>query len=123
MFLTLRNRLILVGVLVVAAVGASSSGAYLAEVHLEQEISTARRTSRHAAGIAIELARALATTFPAFAEALRAGEISEAHCKILVEKTRVVADEAVLGEIERRVLPKAKRLVALSSISRCLEGV
>ena len=34
----------------------------------------------------------------------------ETHCKILVEKTRVVADESVLAEIERRVLPKAKRL-------------
>ena len=97
---------------IVATVGATSSEAYLTEVHLEQELSTARRTSRYAAGKAIEVARALATTFPGFAEALRDGEVSEAHCKILVEKTRVVADESVLAEIERRVLPKAKRLAA-----------
>ena len=102
----------------VATVGATSSEAYLSEVHLEHEISTARRTSRYAAGIAIELARALATTFPGFADALRAGEVSEAHCKILVEKTRVVADDKVLAEIERRVLPKAKRLAAGKSVPR-----
>ncbi|HEY5136630.1 MAG TPA: DUF222 domain-containing protein, partial [Candidatus Nanopelagicales bacterium] len=49
---------------------------------------------------------------PGFAAALRAGEISDTHCSILVEKTRVVADETVLVEIERRVLPKARRLTA-----------
>ena len=77
----------------VAMVGPVSSQAYLPEVHLEHEISVARRTSRYAAGRAIEVARALATTFPGFATALRVGEVSEAHCKVLVEKTRVVADE------------------------------
>jgi hypothetical protein len=94
----------------VAMVGSVSSEAYLPEVHLEHEISVARRTSRYAAGRAIEVARALATTFPGFAAALRAGEVSEAHCKVLVEKTRVVADVSVLAEIERRVLPKARRM-------------
>ena len=93
-------------------VGPSSSEAYLPEVHLEHELSVAARTSRHAAGRAIEVARALATTFPGFASALRAGEVSELHCRILVEKTRVVADEDVLTEIERRVLPKARRMPA-----------
>jgi len=97
---------------VVALVGERSSEAYLPEVALEHEISVARRTSRYAAGKAIEVARALATTFPGFAAALRAGEITDGHCSILVEKTRVVADEAVLAEIERRVLPKARRLTA-----------
>jgi len=95
---------------IVAVAGATSSGAYLAEVHLEQELATGRRTSRYAAGKAIEVSRALETTFPRFATALAAGEVSEAHCTILVEKTRVVADDTVLAEIERRVLPKAERL-------------
>jgi len=97
---------------VVAMVGQRSSEAYLPEVALEHEISVARRTSRYAAGKAIEVARALATTFPGFAAALREGELTDTHCSILVEKTRVVADESVLAEIERRVLPKAKRLTA-----------
>jgi hypothetical protein len=97
---------------IVAMVGETSSEAYLPEVHLEHELSVARRTSRYTAGKAIEVARALATSFPGFADALRAGEVSEAHCTILVEKTRVVADEDVLAEIERRVLPKAKRMPA-----------
>jgi hypothetical protein len=91
-------------------VGAASSGSYLDEVHVEHELAVARHTSRYAAGKAIEVARALETTFPRFAAALAAGEVTEVHCKILVEKTRVVADESVLAEIERRVLPKAKRM-------------
>ena len=95
---------------VVAMVGERSSEAYLPEVALEHELSVARRTSRYAAGRAIEVARALATTFPGFAAALRDGEVSDTHCSILVEKTRVVADESVLAEIERRVLPKATRM-------------
>jgi hypothetical protein len=48
--------------------------------------------------------------FPGFAAALRAGEIGEGHCTVLVERTRVVADDAVLAEIGRRVLGKAKRM-------------
>jgi hypothetical protein len=87
---------------IVATVGAVSSEAYLPEVHLEHELSTARRTSRYAAGKAIEVARALATTFPGFADALRDGEVSEAHCKILVEKTRVVAVSPTTGRRSRR---------------------
>jgi len=95
---------------VAAVAGERSSQAYLPEVALEHELSVARRTSRYAAGRAIEVARALATTFPGFAAALRDGEVTDVHCSILVEKTRVVADETVLAEIERRLLPKAKRL-------------
>jgi hypothetical protein len=95
---------------IVAIAGKSSSEAYLSEVHLEHELSVATRSSRYAAGKAIEVARTLTTTFPGFASALRAGEVSELHCRILVEKTRVVADESVLSEVERRVLPKATRM-------------
>ncbi len=95
---------------IVAMAGATSTEAYLSEVHLEHELAVAARSSRYAAGKAIEVARAMATTFPGFAAALAAGEVSETHCKVLVEKTRVVADDTVLAEIERRVLPQAKRL-------------
>jgi hypothetical protein len=95
---------------IVSMAGATSSEAYLSEVHVEHELAVARHTSRYAAGRAIEVARAMATTFPGFAAALAAGEVTEVQCKILVEKTRVVADDTVLMEIGRRVVPKAKRL-------------
>jgi hypothetical protein len=103
---------------VVALAGTTSSRAYLPEVHLEHEIAVARRTSRYSAGKAIETARALATTFPGFAAALRAGEVSEAHCAILVERTRVVTDPETLARIESRVLPKARRMTPASSPAR-----
>ncbi len=94
----------------VALAGAESTGAYLSEVAVEHEVAVARRTSRHAAGRAIEVARGLRTTFPAFARALRAGEISEAHCSLLVDRTRVVVDDAALAALEARLLPRARRL-------------
>ena len=94
----------------VAMAGAEASGDYQLETSLEHEVAVARRSSRYSAGRAIENARALASTFPAFAAALRSGEISEAHCSLLVDKTRAVADTDVLAAIERRVLPKARRL-------------
>lgn len=94
----------------VALAGESSSGAHLDEVHVEHEVSVARRTSRYAAGRAIETARSLTTTFQSFAAALRAGEVSESHCSVLVERTRAVGDAGVLRAIEARVLPKARRL-------------
>ncbi|MDA8435542.1 MAG: DUF222 domain-containing protein, partial [Actinomycetales bacterium] len=97
---------------VVALAGERSSAAYLTEIHAEHELALAERTSKYAAGKLIERSRALATTFPGFAAALRAGEVSELHCTVLVERTRVVADPAVLAEIERRVLPKARRMTA-----------
>ena len=52
---------------VVAMVGERPSEAYLPEVAAEHEISVSRRTLRYAAGRAVEVARALATTFPGFA--------------------------------------------------------
>jgi Domain of unknown function (DUF222) len=100
------------GGVVVALVGERSSEAYLPEVHAEHELALAERTSKYAAGKLIERSRALATTFPGFAAALRAGEVSELHCTVLVERTRVVADPTVLAEIERRVLAKATRMTA-----------
>ena len=93
----------------VALAGDRSWGDYLAEVHVEHEVAVATRSSRYGAGRAIENARALATDFPGFHDALRAGEISTAHVSALVERTRVVADNLVLREIGRRALPKARR--------------
>ncbi len=100
------------GDVVVALVGERSSQAYLPEVHAEHELALAERTSKYAAGKLIERSRALATSFPGFAAALRAGEVSELHCTVLVERTRVVVDEAVLAQIEHRVLRKARRMTA-----------
>jgi hypothetical protein len=95
---------------VLALVGPTSTEAHLSEIHLEHEIALARRTSRYAAGRAIETARALHTTFPGFATALHEGTLSDAHCTVLVDRTRVVTDPAVRAEIARRVLPVATRL-------------
>jgi hypothetical protein len=94
----------------VAAAGAQSSGSLLAEVHVEHEIAVARNISRYGAGRALEDARALATTFPGFAAALRAGEVSDRHVGVLVDKTRPIDDADVLAAIEARVLPQAKRM-------------
>lgn len=94
----------------VAMAGTEATGDYQLETSLEHEVAVARRSSRYAAGRAIENARALASTFPAFAAALHAGEISEGHCALLVDKTRAVVDADVLAAIERRVLSKARRL-------------
>jgi hypothetical protein len=95
---------------VVAIAGSEPSGAYLPEVHLEHEVAVASRTSRHAAGKAIETARALVTTFPTFAVALADGEISMGHCTVLVDRTRVVVDAEALANIERVGLTRARRM-------------
>ena len=94
----------------VTLAGAEPSGDYLAEVAGEHEVAVARRCSRYAAGRDIDVARSLASTFTRFAAALLAGEISEGHCRTLVERTRDVVDPDVLAAIEARVLSKAKRL-------------
>ncbi len=93
-----------------ALAGPVPSGAYLTEVHVEHEVAVARRTSRYSAGRAIETARALVTDFPSFRSALAKGEISQAHCSILVDRTRVLDDPALRARIEARVLAKARRL-------------
>jgi hypothetical protein len=79
-------------------------------VHLEQELALARRTSTTSAALEIERARALRQLFSGFATALAAGQVSPSHVAILVEKCRVVADPDILSAIETLVLPKAKRL-------------
>ena len=96
--------------ILVELAGAVATGDYLLEQSLEHEVAVARRSSSSGAGKAIETARALASTFPGFAAALRAGEVSEAHCMLLVDKTRAVTDPLLLTAIEERVLRKAKRL-------------
>jgi hypothetical protein len=94
----------------VALVGERAGTEFLPEVHKAHELSVARRTSRHAASQEITVARRLATSFTGFAQALHAGEVSEAHCATLVSRTRHVSDPEVLARIEARVLPYARRL-------------
>jgi hypothetical protein len=93
-----------------ALAGGESSGDYLAEVHVETEVSLARRISPMAAGSEIETARVLQSTFPAFFTALSEGRVSATHCRKLVELTRPVTDEAALAVIGEKALPKAQRL-------------
>lgn len=94
---------------VVALAGERSSGGYLEEVAVENAVAVARGTSRYAAGLVIETARALTTTFTSFLSALRAGEVSESHCRVLVDRTRAVVDPEALAAVERAVLPHARR--------------
>ena len=94
----------------VALAGATASVQVLDELHVETELATATRSSRYVAGMAIERARVLSTVFPAFLDALAEGEIAEAHCRTLVEKTRPVTDPVALAAIGRVLLPKARRL-------------
>jgi hypothetical protein len=93
-----------------ALAGAESTGDYLDEVHVETEVSLARRISPMAAGLEIETARALKATFPGFLEALSAGRVSVGHCRKLVELTRPVTNEAALAVIGEKALGKAQRL-------------
>ena len=94
----------------VALVGSRPSGNLMAETAAEHEVAVASTISRYAAGRELENARALCSTFAAFGAALAAGEVSEQHCAVLVERTRFVHDEAALAEIERRALPRARRM-------------
>ena len=93
----------------VALVGTAPEPVLLSEVHVEHEIAVARHTSRQAARAEIAVARRLATDFPGFADALHDGKVSEAHCEVLVTKTRHVTDPEILARIERRLLPTARR--------------
>ena len=94
----------------VALAGVESSGELVAEIHVEQELAVATRTSAYSAGMAIERARVLTATFPSFLTALEAGQISEAHCRELVERTRTCTDPDALAAVERVTLPKARRM-------------
>ncbi len=93
-----------------ALAGSEPMGDYLDEVHVETEVSLARRISPTSAGLEIETARALRATFPAFLEALSAGTVSVAHCRKLVELTRPVTNAAALAVIGEKALGKAQRL-------------
>jgi hypothetical protein len=96
--------------LLVAIAGEVASPSSITESHVHAEVALARRVGEGAATSSIELARALAVSFPGFAAALRAGELSEWHCRELVRATRAITDPAVLAGVESRVLPKARRL-------------
>jgi hypothetical protein len=91
-----------------ALAGPEPSGAYLDEVHVETEVALARTISPTWAGLEIETARALATTFPQFLAALSRGEVSPAHCRRLVEATRLTTDPDALAKIGDAALPKAR---------------
>jgi hypothetical protein len=93
-----------------ALAGGESSDDYLDEVHVETEVSLARRISPMAAGSEIETARVLQSTFPAFFDALASGAVSAAHCRKLVELTRPVTNTDALAVIGAKALPKAQRL-------------
>jgi hypothetical protein len=94
----------------VALAGVESSVELVAEIRVEKELAIATRSSQYSAGMAIERARVLTATFPSFLDALAAGQISEAHCRELVEKTRSCTDPDALAAVERVTLPKAKRM-------------
>jgi hypothetical protein len=94
----------------VALAGVESSADVLCEIHVEKELAVATRSSQYAAGMAIERARVLTGTFPSFLSALEAGQISEAHCRVLVENTRTCTNADALAAIERVTLPKARRM-------------
>jgi hypothetical protein len=94
----------------VALAGAQASAELVREIHVEHELAVATRASRNAAGRAIECSRVLTTTFPLFLDALEAGQVGEAHCRILVEATRTCTDPEALAAVQRVTLPKAKRM-------------
>ena len=92
----------------VALAGPVASPAFLDEVHAETEIALARGLSPTLVGLEIETARALASTFPGFGEALARGEVSVGHCRRLVEATRCTTNEQALAIIGEKALPRAK---------------
>ena len=94
----------------VALAGVESSVEVAAEIRVEKELAIATRSSQYSAGMAIERARVLTATFPSFLTALAAGEISEGHCREIVERTRTCTDREALAAVERVTLPKAKRM-------------
>jgi hypothetical protein len=94
----------------VALAGVEASPELVREIHIEHELAVATRSSRYAAGTAIERARVLTSTFPLFLEALEAGQVSEAHCRVLVEATRTCTNPDALAAVQRVTLPKAKRM-------------
>lgn len=91
-----------------ALAGSEASGKHLDEVHVETEVALARTISPTLAGLEIETARALATSFPQFLAALSRGEVSPAHCRRLVEATRLTSDPHALAKIGDAALPKAR---------------
>ncbi len=77
--------------------------------HVAMDVAQLRRVGEGAACTGIALARALHVEFPAFRDALEAGEVSEWHCRVLVAETAHVTEPIVIEILQRRLLPKAKR--------------
>ncbi len=107
----------------VALAGAQSSEELMVELRVEHELAVATRSSRYVAGKSIERSRVLTTEFPAFLEALAAGRVSEAHCRVLVDNTRAVTDRSALASIGRVLLPKAARMTAGQFVRQVLKAV
>lgn len=70
------------------------------------EVATALRLSRCAAGTRLHVAVELAERLPATAAALRAGELDAVKARRIAEATTALAAEAA-SAVERRVLPRA----------------
>ncbi|MFC6238763.1 DUF222 domain-containing protein [Longivirga aurantiaca] len=83
---------------------------YLEEAHWEVELAQACRSSFRAARQMIDAARANRMVFPGMQEALAAGRVSDKHVRVLLERTRVIADAATLVLIGEQALPLALTL-------------
>jgi len=94
----------------VAVAGPESSGDSLTESAVVQEVALGCSLSSYSAAKDVAVARALASLFPTFRVALGAGEVSERHCAVLVDRTSSVNDREALALIEAKALPKARRM-------------
>ncbi len=83
---------------------------YLAEESWEVELAQANRSSFRAARQMIDAARANRMVFGGMQAALAAGRVSDKHVRILLERTRVIADAATLAAIGEEALPLALTL-------------
>ena len=83
---------------------------YLAEESWEVELAQANRSSFRAARQMIDAARAGRMVFGGMQAALAAGRVSDKHVRILLERTRVIADAATLAAIGEQALPLALTL-------------
>lgn len=83
---------------------------YAREHALTLDMAVARRSSFHAAGRLVDAARAGRVVFPGMQAALAAGRVSDRHLRVLVDRTRVIEDAAVLSLIGEQALPLAEQL-------------
>ncbi len=95
----------------VALAGAQASPSSMDEAHVVTEVALARRVGQGSAHTSIDVARALTVRRSReFLTALRAGQISEWHCRELVTATRSVTDPDVRRQVADATLAKATRM-------------